>query len=390
MYAIVVNEMNIRGGTHKQVLRLCQYLKRNNIKYVLYTRYYNQEETYMDVAKLNIRYISKYDKRLSNSSLYNKIKNVYKNICEQMKLYRMLDADCRLINVHDNGLLFFMFLCKMGGKKIIWQVNDLPSAFHIGASEMKKLTIKGKIRGFISRLCARIIAQNVDEITVNVTKNRNRVNKYFHRDSSVFYCGTDLDENVFMHHTIKNKNNIHLLSTGVFFVYRNYETLIKTVQMLRGSSYNVHLDIIGSIETDKRYYQQIKDMIKKYNLNEYITIWGQVDEKTFCNIYDDADIFLFINLNQSWGLAVFEAMSRGLPVVVSNSVGAIELLHNEEDSIIVDPMDYEAIANKIIKLMDDNYYKKISGKAIENAYKFTWDKLYNEKMYNLFQKVIER
>ena len=33
MYAIVVNEMNIRGGIHKQVLRLCQYLKRNNIKY---------------------------------------------------------------------------------------------------------------------------------------------------------------------------------------------------------------------------------------------------------------------------------------------------------------------------------------------------------------------
>ena len=36
--AVVVNELNVRGGTHKQVLRLCQYLKKNKIDFILCTK----------------------------------------------------------------------------------------------------------------------------------------------------------------------------------------------------------------------------------------------------------------------------------------------------------------------------------------------------------------
>ena len=52
--AVIVNELNIRGGTHKQVLRLCQYLKKNNIDFVLCTKIYENAKTYKEFENFDI------------------------------------------------------------------------------------------------------------------------------------------------------------------------------------------------------------------------------------------------------------------------------------------------------------------------------------------------
>mgnify|MGYP000632882886 CR=1 FL=1 len=49
--AIVINELNIRGGTHKQVLRLCEYLEEQKIEMLLLTKYYDPEKTYPEFEK---------------------------------------------------------------------------------------------------------------------------------------------------------------------------------------------------------------------------------------------------------------------------------------------------------------------------------------------------
>ena len=59
--AVIVNELNIRGGTHKQVLRLCQYLKEHNINFVLCTKIYESEKTYKEFESFDI--ISLYDRK---------------------------------------------------------------------------------------------------------------------------------------------------------------------------------------------------------------------------------------------------------------------------------------------------------------------------------------
>ena len=41
--AVIVNELTVRGGTHKQVLRLCQYLEKKEIDFVLCTKYYDPD-----------------------------------------------------------------------------------------------------------------------------------------------------------------------------------------------------------------------------------------------------------------------------------------------------------------------------------------------------------
>ena len=301
----------------------------------------------------------------------------------------MVPDDYEIVNIHDGGLQWITCLATFRkNTKVVWQINDLPSCFRVGVGK------RGKTRKSDTVQCQfnRWIASRVDAITVNVTKNKERVESCMGKAADVFYCGVDVNGALKKHeYHNEMKHQVKLLSTGVFFSYRNYETLVLVVDYLRSKGYKVKLDIIGSTDKDKDYANKILALIKEKKLENDIKIWGQVDEITYNTLYNQADIFAFINIDQSWGLTVFEAMSAGIPTLVSNSVGAIELLHNGEDAIIVEPKDVREIADQMIALMEDGeYYNRISEKAYNAVKDYTWEKLYSSKMVKLFDELLRK
>lgn len=387
--AILVNELNVLGGTHKQVLRFAEFLEKQGHQVVIVTRYFDIEKTYHAFNRFNIEYLYK-DYNFTSDGIIAKIKNKIKSIRDAFLLAKKVPSDCEIINVHDKGIygtvLFLKFFLNKKAK-IVWQINDLPLCFHVGFAEGTVDSIKEKLK----RIAIRFISKFVDEITVNVTKNAERVKQCFGRDAKVFYCGVDVNDKLQKHSYNIKDNTVRILSSGVFFPYRNYESLIGVIENLSRKNVNVHLDVIGSTEFDKEYSEKIKNLVKEKQLENEITIWGQVDDEKYVELHNQADMFAFININQSWGLAVFEAMSCGLPVIVSESVGAIELLHNDEDAIIVDPENIEQVSDVVLKLMNDkDYYSKISENAYKVVKEFTWDKLYSERMLDLFEELIKK
>lgn len=374
--AVVVNELNVRGGTHKQVLRLCQYLKKNKIDFILCTKIYDKDKTYIEFNEFDI--ISLYYNSIEWENANHKNDN--------KRLYQCIPKDVDIINVHDNQLNGLMFRATLNHKKIVWQINDLPSVFQVGVDSSYKNTIKD----VISKKIIKYIAKKAKRITVNVTKNKERVEQVMGITADVFYCGVDVNEGLKQHTHSDLELNFNLLSMGVFIPYRNYETLIKVVNLLNESGYRVQLDIIGNTEFDPQYVETVKSLIDKTCSKNHVKIWGQVDENMYIKLFNKANAFAFVNIEQSWGLAVFEAMSAGLPTIVSNSVGAIELLHDNKDAIIVDPLDSSEICDAIKKLINDEKYYELLSKNASNAVKeFTWDKLYSSKMLAVFNEIME-
>ena len=302
-----------------------------------------------------------------------------------MRLLRRMVADADCINVHDCG--FEILFPAFRGKKVVWQVNDLPYYFQIGASSNVKISWKGKMLKPYLVCCRRFVT----DFCVNVSKNRDRIQKTYNRDAHVFYCGIEpinIERDIEETFDRFKERKIHILSSGVFFPYRNYETQIDVVDNLRKNGIDATLRIIGSTSLNKKYASKIQTMIDERNLSEHITICGLVDEDEFHRLHAESDIFIFINLDQSWGLAVFEAMSCGLPVVVSNSVGATEILTNNKNAIFVDPKDSDAIVATVQQLMgDENYYRRISDNAGRFHTQYTWDNAYCSKMLDLIKKV---
>jgi glycosyltransferase involved in cell wall biosynthesis len=366
--ALLIYELDVRGGTQKQFLRLCQYLTQQGFDFEIITKYYDKDNTYIDFQSFEIKALY-YNK--NDSTRRQRWRDAY-------KMYSIIDKKSNIINVHDHPLPKVAVLLKiLRRSKIVWQINDLPCFFLSQKAPKSKL---------MKTLLTLLIWIGIyDYFTVNVTKNATLVKNFFNKNAEVFHCGVDsVAEGLEKHLALRNKQKIILISTGVFYPYRNYETLLLAVKEL-SSNREVELQIIGSTEFDQKYAKFIRQLVLELDLQEKVNICGQLNENEFVEAYNKSDIFCFINIDQSWGLAVFEAMSIGLPVIVSESVGAVELLSNGQDSIIVDPKDVDEIVNAITKLVDDqNLYSSISGNGIQKVKSMTWDRMYCEKMIDLF------
>ncbi len=99
-------------------------------------------------------------------------------------------------------------------------------------------------------------------------------------------------------------------------------------------------------------------------------------------ILSAAELFVFPSLNEGFGLPVLEAMASGTPVVTSTVTSLPEVAG--EAGITVDPLDIEAIANAMNKVLED---KGLASAMVEagfiQASKFTWQKTIDQtkKLY---------
>jgi glycosyltransferase involved in cell wall biosynthesis len=96
--------------------------------------------------------------------------------------------------------------------------------------------------------------------------------------------------------------------------------------------------------------------------------------KVINEVMDRAKVFLHATINEHWGIAVAEAMARGLPVVVHRSGGTWSDLAGE-GSYGVGYNTAEEAAEAVAKLLTDrggwSYYSK---KSTERALGLTLDR----------------
>lgn len=375
MIAFLINELDVRGGTHKQLLKLIDYTASTKTQFQIFTTRYDADKTYQGFQKYehNIIVIP----QRSSGSLFA---NFYNRIRFAFTLRRKL-KDFQIINIHDIG--FELYLLFLPRKSAIWQINDMPHCFNVGVAENIKINrIKRKIFQFIIKTG---VNHAIKEITVNVTKNKIRAEKQFKVPVDILYCGIDpihIQKNVQESIARFQIKRINLLSSGVFFPYRNYETQVKVVELLRQNGIDARLKIFGSTDFDIQYTDKIKKLIATSQLSSQITICGSVDEEVFNQLHSQADIFIFINIDQSWGLSIFEAMSCGIPVIVSESVGATEILLNQQNALFVNPLNAVNIANTIINLMaNTKQYIQLSQNATKFAQQYTWEQSYCKPMF---------
>lgn len=146
------------------------------------------------------------------------------------------------------------------------------------------------------------------------------------------------------------------------------------------------MNIVGDYQSDKSYYQKLAKFVKDCSLGDAVNFLGKVSDGELRHQYETNDIFVFPNHMQTWGLVVFEAMASGLPVIVSKTTGAAEVLENGETAILVNAKSPDEIADAIRQLVDDaNFYSKFS----QNGRKFveeniSWSK-YTQGMLAAFE-----
>lgn len=112
---------------------------------------------------------------------------------------------------------------------------------------------------------------------------------------------------------------------------------------------------------------------------------GWVPESEMPILYNSADVFLHTSEYEGFGLPILEAMSCGVPVVVSNKASIPEVVGSYGKMVDLDANDViEQFVDKILSCIDMGTDEK----AIEQSKNFSWQKTAQrtikvyEKLYN--------
>lgn len=121
---------------------------------------------------------------------------------------------------------------------------------------------------------------------------------------------------------------------------------------------------------------------KPKNLPEWVEYYQSPNKELLNKIYNEPAIFVGSSLQEGWGLPVGESMICGAAVVCTDTLGYKEMVKDGETGLICPIRDSNALANNIIRLIEDDQLRlRIAKLANSRIQSYTWD--------NSFEKLKE-
>ncbi|MBD2460062.1 glycosyltransferase [Oscillatoria sp. FACHB-1407] len=101
---------------------------------------------------------------------------------------------------------------------------------------------------------------------------------------------------------------------------KGLDLLIPALEKLLAEGLPFHLVVAGGNPQDPTYESQIHAQIKASPLGQHTTLTGFVTGATKSALLQTADLFVLPSYYENFGIAVAEAMTAGIPVVISDQV----------------------------------------------------------------------
>jgi len=120
------------------------------------------------------------------------------------------------------------------------------------------------------------------------------------------------------------------------------------------------------------FFSEVKSL--GLELDKDVFVLGNVPEDKMPSLYNSADVFVFPSIKEGWGLVVLEAMAASVPVIASGIEPMTEYLLDEENALLISPMDYEDLAKKIMILLDNaDLQAHFIKRGLNTAKMYSWE-----------------
>ncbi len=202
-------------------------------------------------------------------------------------------------------------------------------------------TEKNKRRFILKEILKKIILRGYSSAFVAGKESKEYLIKLGFKEENIFYPWDVVDNNFFEKLTSKSKKSRYkyFLCVSRLLERKNLFNLIKSFSNYQKEGGIWGLKIIGS----GNMYLKLKKYAENITNHEKIEIinWLQVSE--LVDYYKNASAFILPSYFDNWGLVVNEAISSGLPCIVSQNCGcAVDLIKNNETGFVFNPnKDYE-------------------------------------------------
>lgn len=176
-----------------------------------------------------------------------------------------------------------------------------------------------------------------------------------------------------------------IVSVGELNKNKNHQIVIKALALLKKRKF----DYIICGEGEE--LNQLKKLVNDLELNDNIHFVGFRSD--VLEILQVSDIFIFPSYREGLPRSLMEAMSVGLPAIVSNIRGNIDLIDNNKGGFIFNETNEIELANKIMKLLDNkNLINQFGHYNLEKIKKFSLENVLIElkQLYRLLSRVSDK
>lgn len=171
-----------------------------------------------------------------------------------------------------------------------------------------------------------------------------------------------IDDSAIQPRNIDNNKTV-LLTVGRLVPVKNIKLQLKAMSEIITNYQNIELWIIGE-GVQKTTLQKI---VKKLGLDNSVKFFGW--QENLANFYKQADIFLLTSNFEGWGMAVIEAASYNLPIIMTDVGCAGEVIKNRQSGLVIPVGGLKKLKEALIKLLDNKLLRKELGEQARQAIK---------------------
>ncbi|MFA4845035.1 MAG: glycosyltransferase family 1 protein, partial [Patescibacteria group bacterium] len=171
--------------------------------------------------------------------------------------------------------------------------------------------------------------------------------------------------------------NPFLLYVGNAYPHKNLETLLNAFSLFRESHPGVHLVLAGRGDV---FYERLQKEVARLNLTDCVRFVLNPTDQDLAELYRVASLYVFPSRCEGFGLPPLEAMSFGVPVVVSRTSSLPEILGDA--AVYFDPKNPDEIAQTLGDVFDNpSLQETLRKKGLEQIKRYSWKKMAEEILH---------
>jgi glycosyltransferase involved in cell wall biosynthesis len=179
------------------------------------------------------------------------------------------------------------------------------------------------------------------------------------------------------------ENDRVILFLSLISKQKGADVAIRAFRLLSREAKNIKL-IVGG---DGDYLPEAKRLAKALGIEDRVIFPGFIRNEDTSLFYNASDVFIFPTLRlESFGIVIAEAMACEKPVIASHIGSIPTVIEDGINGILFKPGDYEELATKIKRLINDQeYYEKLS----QNAHSKAVERFGLDRMIDSTEKILE-
>ena len=219
------------------------------------------------------------------------------------------------------------------------------------------------------------ILREADAIIVTCESERHDLNLSFQAKTYQLGYGADVSQIAYKaaQRPTTSSHNLRIVFSGRFDKKKNLPLVIKAMPTVLEKYPDLTLDIAGS--GTAKEVKTLQSLIQSLKLESSIQFHGWVDAPKMLELFSGARLLVLPSENENFAIVVAEALSAGVPCVLSKFVGTADIVGKHHAGEIIQELTPTSVADGILKVLqgDETKYREAAFEAVQNA--LDWSKI---------------